>query len=43
MRLELRASQLMVMALIEGPYQHDTNVLTDEIIHKITREVYLQD
>jgi len=25
-------------ALIEGPYQHATNFLTHEIIHKITRE-----
>jgi hypothetical protein len=29
----------MVMPLIKGPYQHATNFLTDEIIHKITREI----
>jgi hypothetical protein len=26
-------------ALIKGPCQHATNFLTDEIIHKITREI----
>ncbi len=38
MRLELRARQLMVMPWLRG-LTNATNFLTDEIIHKITREI----